>query len=160
MKLFLDLELTLIDTWDECNVINRNVALIRDWIDENEPDEIGVFSFAVWDLHDKEDTREKLRWLWDMLDVNISRVPSVADLIELLKKTLNINVMSSQDFFDFFGRKNVAFEHFILAVFKDGGDFVLFDDCVETHTKTITINDITWNLSFIDVWEGCADHNE
>ena len=46
MNLYLDLEQTVIDSWDSGLLINSTT--VKDWLERLAVKEVSVFSFAVW----------------------------------------------------------------------------------------------------------------
>ena len=53
--LFLDLEKTVIDSWD--NTIVFNNPKVYETIVSIKPDKVGIYSFAIWNKKDKETFR-------------------------------------------------------------------------------------------------------
>jgi hypothetical protein len=80
-KIFLDLEETVIDSWDSGMLVNS--AQVRDFLDHFSAKTARVFSFAVWDRAD-QDTFDRLhrRPLEKALDVHFDLCPTVQDFMQ------------------------------------------------------------------------------
>lgn len=132
MLVFLDLEETVIDNWENGWLLPAKIAIIKEMLSEVTPT-IGLMSWAVWDDKDKEKFNETLRpelenalgfkfddrFLWSMNDW--------AD--QLFK--FHGKVFSRQDLFDCFGKHEVLFMVSRCHPEFKGKRVALFDDTVE-----------------------------
>ena len=76
-KIFLDLEGTVIDTWDDRNLCN--IERVKAFLGDTE--EVHIFSAAIWDDKDKRTFAEEIKpALEQALDVSIMTWPSMEDV--------------------------------------------------------------------------------
>ena len=77
---FLDLEQTIIASWDAPDLIN--VQRIRQFLLRNRADEVRIFSFAIWDENDKRKFDNEIKpVIQRALDLPIVSWPSVQDMM-------------------------------------------------------------------------------
>lgn len=132
MIVFLDLEETLIDNWENGWLLPAKIAIIKEMLSEFSP-KIGLMSWAVWDDADKVKFNIRLRpeleealeasfdddFLWSMDDW-------AKQLLALHGKRI-----SREDLFDCFGKHEVLFMVSRCHPLFKGEHVVLFDDAVE-----------------------------
>lgn len=134
--LFLDLEDTIItpvlNGW--ANIELMNVQEIRKIMGEVKPDQVSIFSFAIWnkveaaqfDAHVKNQIER-------VLGVQLQLVPVVDDDIIpacCREMKLHPSTVSFRDLCDFWGKQG-AFKMYVRSMFKAGGvDVTLVDDAV------------------------------
>ena len=79
-KIFLDLEETVIDSWDSGLLVNS--SQVRDFIKSQQASNVTIFSFAVWDANDQKTfDKQHRRVLQRALDTGIALVPTVQDFM-------------------------------------------------------------------------------
>ena len=138
MKVFIDLESTVIDTWENCNLYPKGIRQIKDFINKMSVKitELDIFSYAVYNIKDIIFFRKYIApLLADAFGVKINIPISVEDYISIAQAELKCK-MSQDDFFTFM-KKDIFFPLFVrwLAyknVYCTDKVFVLFDDMVET----------------------------
>lgn len=104
--LFLDLEGTIITSWNNPFIIHSDV--IKKFIERNEFDSICIFSFAIYHEADK------IHFLTDPnfkkeiesvlgIQLNLSFIPTIKDLTSLFAQEYNLppSKVQQNDFFDF-----------------------------------------------------------
>ena len=126
--LFLDLENTIIDTWDNRNICS-NWKSIKSWISCINFDEVHVFSYAIWNQDDIRTFKDsiapsieevlKIRFNDKVLDVDLMRV--------ICANHLKIR-MNKDDFFTFM-KKEISFRIICEENFS-GCECILLDDMV------------------------------
>lgn len=131
---FLDLEDTVIDTFADGNLVRTDA--VRRFLAQERPQRVAVFSYALWDARDKLDCERRLvpglqEALGVRLDLTLS--PTIEDLCRIVERARRMAAGSlrSQEFFDWFGRKEEGFIQF--ARFGPGferQELVLLDDAV------------------------------
>lgn len=127
MKTFwLDLEETVIKSWDEPFLIN--IQKIKDLIVQTECQNFGIFSFAIWDDNDKKFALTHfVPMIEDTFGIKISEIPTKIELFKSIKMSKN-KQFDFDDFNDFWNKEN-AFVDWIRATHT--GTHILIDDMVE-----------------------------
>ncbi|MCB1158878.1 MAG: hypothetical protein H7A25_26660 [Leptospiraceae bacterium] len=127
--LFLDLENTVIDSWE--NLIVLNNPKVQETIRSINPEKIGIYSFAIWDDKDKETFKT-------MLFADITKTYNINIDLELLFSVPDIIKISGFDpkmkpneFIKSYG-KELSFIQFSKKKFGgNGNETFLIDDLVE-----------------------------
>jgi hypothetical protein len=89
-QVFLDLEETVIDSWDSGLLVNS--AQVRDWLAQHEIKGVDIFSFAVWNQQDQlKFDREFAPILRKALDVGIRNCITVQSMMEKDSTLTGIN---------------------------------------------------------------------
>lgn len=136
----LDLEETLIDSWD--SFVPVNVERVRAWLKQeqaNGPVVFGLFSFAVWNQRDlnkfSNDHQEFLEELFNF-QFDDSLLWTLEDVKSMVEDTRRFKFKDDMDFFDFHGNKTTTLVGLVTnhPFFKDT-DVVLLDDTV-SHGAT------------------------
>lgn len=136
--LWLDLESTVItpvlEGWFRTEVIN--VAKVKAFIEEFQPDQVHIFSFAIWDQEQLERFTEGTRpMLEEALGVTFDRCPTVdGDILPACCEVMKISMSTLlfSDLVDFWG-KHEAFRLYLRGVFgrsASASTHVLLDDVV------------------------------
>lgn len=126
-KIFIDLEGTLIDDWENINFLREKAEWIAHQLSES--DEISIFSFAIWNHQDVERFDLFLR---KPLETFFKRpIFTVLTVSEIRRTVCRFRKLSIDpvDFTSIFP-KHLAFVEFIRAT-ERCGEFLLFDDMVE-----------------------------
>lgn len=139
---FVDLEETLIDSIDRCEVLPVNVGLIKDFIQRERPNCVETFSWAFWEESDISKWLKAKPIVEEMLGVAIrtQTFDVKQQRLAFLKDT--IGHIEPSEIFDFLGlsTKERIFEWFIRKS-HISGQFILIDDTVPN--KEIRI-DSSW----------------
>ncbi len=142
---FLDLEGTIIDTWENGSIGNSRV--IKSFIDTLDVDCIYIYSFAIHDDNDKNDF--KLRFqdkLEDLLDKKIYYVYSVEEVMKEILKDKKISLEKNQ-LLQVYG-KDLSFDLFCNRKFKNKNCY-LIDDMVPN--KEIINFDSNNSIKYISI---------
>ncbi|MBP7284948.1 MAG: hypothetical protein KBA66_25400 [Leptospiraceae bacterium] len=138
--LFLDLEKTIIHSWDDPILINeeRIINIIR----SVNPSKIGIYSFAIYNKQDLDIFQKTILFaLEGALHINIQTdlIFTVEEIADTVLKTKKSDV---RNFIQVYGKQR-SFTEFIKEKYKEG-NFVLIDDLVEN--KEISENNIRIQL--------------
>ena len=135
--LFLDLEQTIISSWNDPHIINAKA--IRDHIEHSNYDEFSIFSFAVYHNEDRHtcinhpDFVPKIARCLD-IQINVEYIPTIEELRILLCRQFNLppGRVDRDDFFCF-SNKDTAFFNYCRQSFKDC-ECTLIDDAIWDET--------------------------
>lgn len=138
MTIFLlDLEETVIDNWEDCNIILPNIEKIKSLgINKRCKEKVGIFSWAMWNERDLDRFNDKLREpLEDVLDIKfdsdlVFTMERISEIVLILRK----KKMSIEDMFDIFGKEECLLTMFRFGLFGDRTTF-LIDDKVDHLLK-------------------------
>lgn len=126
-EFFFDLEETMITSWTDRCIINRDK--IKNFIDANNIKSVNIFSFAIHDDNDRIDFIDNIQpELEDVFDIKIVNVPTVEDIqkIILLKTGNNFDKF---ELLSIWGKLK-TFHDFIPFMFKRDIEAILIDDVV------------------------------
>jgi hypothetical protein len=127
VKIWLDLEETIINNWDDGLFIN--IIKIRKWLDKLGVDEINIWSFAIWNDKDINTFEEQLK---DNIEVIFNRrivdYPSVEAMRAYVYGYERIHYDSQQEFMNLNG-KRWSFIKYCMA-YQIGQHSILLDDAV------------------------------
>lgn len=135
MKLFLDLENTLISNWGENIFLNHKIDIIKQFIKDNNIKEATIFSFALTNQKDNEYFKKNLKVdLEEALNISLN-VCIIEDIFKIITTKYGI----SAEFYEFndvylFNGKSDMFTHFVKLLQDENEEYVLFDDVVEDST--------------------------
>jgi hypothetical protein len=145
MKVFLDLEDTVIDNWHVGNPVN--IEPVRFFLKLSDVTEVDIFSFAVWFDHDVADFNKRHKdMLEDLLKVKVAGIPTVDEMMRFDQGLTGIHFENVTEFISLRGKHN-AFVNWCLHR-EAGQHSVLIDDIVpnrviidfDTKTKIESIN--------------------
>lgn len=139
MIVLLDLEKTVIESWDEPFILWNNVDKIKHLLEEVQV-KLGLMSWAVWDAKDKEIFNRTMRpGIEEALGLKFddSLVWSMDDWAENVFKFHNKKV-SRADLFDMFGKQEVLFVLSSCLPAFNGKNVLLLDDAVEHDRSFIS----------------------
>lgn len=144
--IFLDLEGTIIDSWD--NRVPVNLSKIKSFLEQNNIKEVNIFSFAI---HNEDDLTEFCRddfkgWLEEILNVKIVSHPTVEDMCKAVLQHVGIN-WSTHELISVWTKLR-SFQDFCQACFKDSS-CTLIDDVVPNMTQVF--HDINLVIKTINV---------
>jgi hypothetical protein len=145
--LFIDLEETLIDTWDNFHLgpVNRINALLDEHFPGQRPSlDATVWSFAVWNDKDRDHFNKTMRdFLGGIFGLNFVRVITCEEMIEAIvafkgfaKGSIDMVEMSQ-----IWGKEG-SFECWV-RLNEGPGHFVLIDDVVPNRTVLLPDNSQT-----------------
>jgi hypothetical protein len=154
MLVFLDLEETVLDNWDDANMLMGNVR----WLQKRLAlvnCTLGLMSWAVWDEKDKTKFNSEMRpMLEEALGMPFDNrfVWSMDEWAEQVFKHHGKKV-SRQDLFDLMGKQEVLF---VLSRchpdFKDN-NLLLVDDAVEHDLSCLSVkNNCTVTMKNVNDW--------
>jgi hypothetical protein len=153
MKVFLDLEDTVIDNWHSGTPVN--IPEVKFFLKLSDVSEVSLFSFAVWDEGDRFDFQKRLQPMLEReLDVRFTQLLTCHDMMRSDKFFTQIHFEDLREFIAMRG-KNDAFVNWCLAN-EQGEHSVLVDDIVpnrvmvdfdsKTKIETINVTNITRGL--------------
>ena len=137
-QLWLDLEETIINNWNDGLLINS--TRIRNWLDNNNIDDINIWSFAIWD------EKDQLEFVKSGMKESIERVlrrqilsyPSITEMSKFVYQYEKIHYDGRTDFIAING-KHWSFIKFCMGQ-HPGKDCILIDDSIPSwnieDTKT------------------------
>ena len=140
MILFLDLEGTVIDTFENMNL--GNISEVRSFIKSHNPESIFIYSFAIWDKKDVSLVKNLvIPRLEDVLNCTISKkVITVSNMRQVLAENEGLILDHDFEFINILG-KYYSFLRLAPLLFPNK-DVTLIDDMVPdstTHNKTLNI---------------------
>jgi hypothetical protein len=131
MHVFLDLEETLIISWDDPTFCN--LQKLRKFFKDREVESFSVFSFAIWDEKDRVFFCNNLKDSCESaLQSKVRSFPSVDDLVSIIGKRNRISI-DRHDLLQLFGKQNSFIEFCFNEAEKNpnhDNHFVLIDDVV------------------------------
>lgn len=132
VKLFLDLEDTVITTWEEGLLVHTRE--VRDWIKGLGVTEARIFSFAIWNAKDSNvfvDNGMK-HMLEDALEVQLLEWLSVEEMMELSKAHTGLRWVDRMDFMQLRGKHGAFFD--VCKGRERDCKCILLDDAVPHET--------------------------
>lgn len=147
VRLFLDLEDTIVDNWYDFLFIPSKCEKIRNYIANNNIDQIIIFSFAIdneddvkqFEISHKEDVER-------VLGFKIKKVFSVEHVMKVLGLKISLSAFKT------FGKQS-AFISLIERIRYDEFDYTLIDDMIENATLTFHDSGNKVHLINIDSWK-------
>lgn len=147
--IFLDLELTVIHSWEDPVLLMFNFEKIRGILPENA--HVGLMSWAVWDKKDKDKFNQSLRGeIEDALGIKFSDelLWSMDDWCSELAKN-SVKKLTREDLFDCFTKHEVlfmmsrchpAFRNSNVQLIDDTVEHMLFWHSTATNCACKTLN--------------------
>lgn len=130
MKLWLDLEQTIISIWDDPVVCN--VEKIKEFVANHQPTEINIFSFACWNNKDRDHFNLTMReWLNREFNFTLNRIHTCEEVMDRIFWSKG-TVFTLSEFTAIWGKEK-AFNDWIVET-EEEGEFVLIDDVVANVT--------------------------
>lgn len=149
--LLLDLEQTIIPVWEDFYPLPQNCDKIKQFNETFQADEVGLFSWAVWNQRDKDVWNRVKEDFEQTLEVTFDHCWSIEDYIELVKQHQGPVGMDKFDFFDFYDKEMCLFVLMNRGWF-DGYHVVLFDDVVKPSVTEFTNSRLTiYNIESFNV---------
>lgn len=146
---FLDLEQTIIESWDHPDLIN--VVKIDKWLKQNKVNEVSIFSFAIWNDKDKQHFNDVIKpTIEDALGVRVMTWPSVQDMMRIDFNHTGIRFEEGHAVSEFIQLrgKEQGFFNFVCNQY-DFDRAVLIDDVVPDMTRTHRTKG--WSVEFWNV---------
>ncbi|HMV42908.1 MAG TPA: hypothetical protein PK079_24860 [Leptospiraceae bacterium] len=140
--LFLDLEKTMIHSWDDPIIVNEE--RIMSSIRLVNPDKVGIYSYAIYDKKDLTIFQDTIQYeLEKSFQINIdpSLVFTVEEIAETIKQTKNADVRKFIQEYS----KQKSFYEFIKNKYRNG-KFILIDDLVDN--SEVFLGDL--NIQFLN----------
>lgn len=142
--IFVDLEQTLIESWYDHRICNREK--VSNFIKAH-GNEVELFSFAVWDEKDREKFEIDLRqWIEEEHNLVFTKIHCLEDIAKVIREFRGVQYETLNDVITLHG-KDRALEDFCLAQNKTDWKFVLLDDVVQN--KTIIFRDLNVEFNFV-----------
>ncbi len=150
MNIFFDLEETLILSWTDHYLCNRNKII--EFLDFYDIKEIHIFSFAIWNDDDKQHFNTEIKpFIEDNYKVCILSAPSVQEMRHSDTELTGIHYDSITDYISIRGKVG-AFENWVqAAVGLKRNHNILIDDVVPN--KTITNRTVGYKIDYINVFD-------
>lgn len=147
MQVFLDLEETLVNSWND--PILCNVQKLTSWFRKENVTEVHLFSFAVWDEKDRQHFVNNLQgFLENAFNVKFVTVSTVEDFMKADTKVTGIRFIDLTEFITIRGKVG-AFQSWCKLHFPQDATCFLFDDVVPN--MTIEDHDNRTALHFVNV---------
>ena len=141
---FVDLEETLIESWDDHRICKRQK--VRDFIKAH-GHEVELFSFAVWNEKDRDIFSASLQdWIQVEHEIIFKKIHTLQDVARTVRDYRSVHYETLNDVITLHG-KDRAFEDFCLAQNKRDWKFVLLDDVVQN--KTIKYHDKNIEFEYV-----------
>lgn len=135
MRVFVDLEETLIQSWFDPIPLKEKISVIKSFCTLNNIDKVTIFSLAIANKQDENIFFERILPLFDSmldLEVDVLNMGEIRDIIEC-GSNIRFKLSEWSDVFPFNG-KSQPFIEMIRATDisdKQNETFVLFDDVVD-----------------------------
>lgn len=149
---WLDLEETLIDSWGEFNILDQKVENIKTLLKKVKPDEMSVWSFAIWTEKDiaRFNTNGIKQQLEDLLEFKFSNIHTIDEMQKMVEQYDGFKYVNTVEFIQI----NQKLWSFVKYCFNHNNtNFWLIDDCIPNMTiqnkdNNVTINCININTGF------------
>lgn len=153
MKLYLDLENTLIDEWGSNKLLLDKIAIIKAFIKQHSLKRATIFSFALTNSKDLTYFNKNIKKeLESILSISID-VVIIEDIFETIMSKFGIKARFYEfhDIYLFKNQKTDMFKHYVEKCFDDieNETFVLFDDTV--NETTILLNKTYTKIVFKEI---------
>lgn len=134
---FLDLEQTIIASFDDPFLIN--VQSIKQFLQERNITEVGIFSFAIWDQKDQYTFKDHIKPAIELaLGVTVKTWPTLQDMVRADREFTGVRFdteLETHRFTQLRGKKD-GFLHYVQHKYN--------------FKKAILIDDVVPNLTIID----------
>lgn len=145
MRVWLDLEQTIIAIWQEPELCN--VPQIRSFLQRQNVKSVNIFSFAVWNDADREVFNRTMRdGIAQALGVKINLVPTLAEVMKTIFHKSG-NLFEPHEFCSVWGKTKAFHDYIYLSGQK--GSHTLIDDMVQN--MTIQYEDENYCMRFVNV---------
>ena len=151
LHVFLDLEQTLVESWDAPWRVNQCQAF-RDLLVKIQTDfpnaEFHMFSFAIWDVNDVltfEGFKENIE---NSFNIKISNIPTRDNVLRAVKSVRKLQILDGDEMSQLFGKSDSWLD---FCKCHNITDAILFDDLVNNMFSTFLWNDIGFTLRTLKV---------
>lgn len=153
---FLDLEETLIDNWQDKNLLPNNIAKIKKELKQIAPDLVSIWSFAIWnedDLLEFITSGLKVELECQLRINKFNEIPTIEEIQHIIEKREKLKYDSLVEFMCL-NNKELSFIKYGLT--KTDTDFWLIDDTVpnlflENNDTNVSINLINVNTGLQEI---------
>jgi hypothetical protein len=149
LHVFLDLEQTLIESWDNPWQMNASTAFQSHLLALKVPNvEFHIFSFAIWNENDVFTFRRFQRKIESFFNIAISDVIMISDIVSAVKQVRSIQVLEDSELSQLFGKADSWLD---FCKFHKIHNAILFDDKVEDSSIKISKKDGIFHLRTVNV---------
>lgn len=143
--LYIDLEETIIRSWDQPFLIN--IDRVKQFVNKHGFKEINIFSFAIWNNIDREHFEKSIKEeIENCLQVSVNDIPTKEEILTIVRQRNRIN-MDSLELSTLWGKER-SFEDFVFSkVSVEPIKTILIDDAVQN--KIVLMDDI--RIKFVNV---------
>jgi len=142
-RVFVDLEETLVRSWDNPVAINHREVVS---FTMKHGEEVELFSFAVWDDNDVEKFREKMQaGIEKEFGIKIIKVWPCSEIFKRVRHWTGVQ-FEDHEVASIWGKER-GFEDFCHSLGNPDTEFVLLDDTV--RNKTICLPDRNVKIKFV-----------
>jgi len=144
MNLYLDLEDTVIDSWDSRLIKPVQCKRIKDFMEFCKYEEFSIFSYAIWNDADREVFNAKIRpMLEKYFECECVHVPTVQEMMETDHKLTGLHFNSISDYIRIRGKAD-GFRNWVVNMKPENDHYALIDDAVtdmatKYHNTQLTI---------------------
>jgi len=146
LQVFLDLEQTLVASWDDrtrMNASKRFRDLLWEVLALNPNCQINLFSFAVWDEHDVSQFMEFKDSIENEFNFKFSKIFHRGNVLDAVKKVRKLQLLDGDEMSQLFGKSDSWID---FCKHHQFGKAILFDDMVDN--AIIDFVDRTSHLPF------------
>jgi hypothetical protein len=141
VKVWLDLEETVIDEWGNYALLFHSCELIAEFLNEFGVNDIGIWSFAIYNDADIEKFKvELMPRLETILNVSVSDIISVRQMIKQIGDFQKLRFQDECDFISVYGKQKSFIDSCIFS--QKWTTCVLIDDVVRTSYIYDTESDV------------------
>lgn len=149
LHVFLDLEQTLIDSWDNPWEMNSSAFFQHQLMNfDRLKTEFHIFSFAIWDEADVQTFGRFKFKIESFFNIQITNIITVEQIIEAVKKVRSLQLLDDNELSQLFGKADswVDFckNHKVTKA-------MLFDDKVDNSHIRIMKDNLIFNFEMIKV---------
>lgn len=127
--LLLDLEETVIPEFGDFYVPDYWGHCLRDFVKQNNFDEVRIFSWAIYNDSDKSIFVKFSHDIATEIGTSFSHTYTIEEIIALIQKHCGISLADKNDFFDFYKKERVVFD-LLLHGWSPNTHIILLDDAV------------------------------
>jgi len=142
--LYIDLEETIIRSWDQPFLINTD--RIKRFVDKHCFKEVSIFSFAIWNNIDREHFENHIKnEIENCLNISVNNVPTKEEILSIVRRLNRIEI-DSLELSTMWGKER-SFEDYILSTMNESVRVTLIDDAVQN--KIVLCDNV--RIKFVNV---------